>query len=215
MQQREIGIDTDYEAALRHAIRQDPDAIFIGEIRDSASALAASRRPRPVTAISTLHTIDAMETINRVLDLFPPEQQREIRSSFAARGIVSQRLVCARTARAVSRRWRSSSTPVASSTDRRSDETAGILEAIADGDFYGMQTFDQALVNLVKEGVVSADEARRTATNPHDFDLALHGTLERRAAFDDATAPPTASRTSASPPPSAARTAATSIGWRR
>ena len=59
---------------------------------------------------------------------------------------------------------------------------------IQGGEFYGMQTFDQALVKLVKEGVVSADEARRTATNPHDFDLALHGTLERRAAFDEATA---------------------------
>ncbi len=66
------------------------------------------------------------------------------------------------------------------------EETAGILEVIAGGDFYGMQTFDQALVNLVKEGIVSPDEARRTATNPHDFDLALHGTLERRAAFEDA-----------------------------
>jgi twitching motility protein PilT len=68
------------------------------------------------------------------------------------------------------------------------NETAGILEVIAGGDFYGMQTFDQALVNLVKEGIVSPDEARRTATNPHDFDLALHGTLERRAAFDEAAA---------------------------
>jgi twitching motility protein PilT len=68
------------------------------------------------------------------------------------------------------------------------DETGGILEVIAGGDFYGMQTFDQALVSLVKEGIVSPDEARRTATNPHDFDLALHGTLERRAAFDEAAA---------------------------
>jgi twitching motility protein PilT len=66
------------------------------------------------------------------------------------------------------------------------EETAGILEVIAGGDFYGMQTFDQALVKLVKEGIVSPDEARRTATNPHDFDLALHGTLERRAAFEEA-----------------------------
>lgn len=68
------------------------------------------------------------------------------------------------------------------------DETAGILEVMAGGEFYGMQTFDQALVMLVKEGIVSPDEARRTATNPHDFDLALHGTLERRAAFAEAEA---------------------------
>ena len=141
--------------------------------------------------ISTLHTIDAMETINRVLDLFPPEQQREIRSSFAGalRGIVSQRLVTRSDGKG-----RVPVVEILVNTGRvfdrivDPDETAGIIEVIANGDFYGMQTFDQALVKLVKEGIVAADEARRTATNPHDFDLALHGTLERRAAFDDAEA---------------------------
>ena len=193
IQQREIGIDTDsYATALRHVIRQDPDVIFIGEIRDSESAIAAIQAAETGhLVISTLHTIDAMETINRVLDLFPPEQQREIRSSFAGalRGIVSQRLV--------SRADGKGRVPVVEvmvNTGRIFDrivdpeETAGILEVIAGGDFYGMQTFDQALVKLVKEGIVSPDEARRTATNPHDFDLALHGTLERRSAFDEAAA---------------------------
>jgi twitching motility protein PilT len=188
VQQREIGIDTDsYSAALRHVIRQDPDVIFIGEIRDPDSALAAIQAAETGhLVISTLHTIDAMETINRVLDLFPPEQQREIRSSFAGalRGIVSQRLV--------SRADGKGRVPVVEvlvNTGRvfdrivDPDQTAGILDVISGGDFYGMQTFDQALVKLVKEGVVSADEARRTATNPHDFDLALHGTIDRRAAF--------------------------------
>ncbi|HEX4942434.1 MAG TPA: type IV pilus twitching motility protein PilT, partial [Actinomycetota bacterium] len=193
VQQREIGIDTEsYAAALRHVIRQDPDVIFIGEIRDSDSALAAIQAAETGhLVISTLHTIDAMETINRTLDLFPPEQQREIRSSFAGalRGIVSQRLV--------SRADGKGRVPVVEvlvNTGRvfdrivDPDETSGILEVIQGGEFYGMQTFDQALVKLVKEGVVSPDEARRTATNPHDFDLALHGTLERRAAFDEAEA---------------------------
>ena len=97
VQQREIGLDTDsYANALRHVIRQDPDVIFVGEIRDPDSAMSAIQAAETGhLVISTLHTIDCMETINRVLDLFPPQQQREVRSSFAGslRGIVSQRLV--------------------------------------------------------------------------------------------------------------------------
>ena len=97
IQQREIGIDTDsYANALRHVIRQDPDVIFVGEIRDGDSAMSAIQAAETGhLVISTLHTIDCMETINRILDLFPPQQQREVRSSFAGslRGIVSQRLV--------------------------------------------------------------------------------------------------------------------------
>src|SRR4029078_7277540 len=97
IQQREIGLDTDsYEAALRHVVRQDPDVIFVGEIRDADSALSAIQAAETGhLVISTLHTIDFMETINRVLDLFPPQQAKEVRTSFAGalRGIVSQRLV--------------------------------------------------------------------------------------------------------------------------
>ena len=100
VQQREIGLDTDsYAAALKHVIRQDPDVIFVGEIRDPESALSAIQAAETGhLVISTLHTIDATETINRLLDLFPPQQQREVRTSFAGalRGIVSQRLVAAR-----------------------------------------------------------------------------------------------------------------------
>ena len=100
VQQREIGIDTNsYANALRHVIRQDPDVIFIGEIRDPESALSAIQAAETGhLVISTLHTIDCVETINRLLDLFPPSQQREVRSSFAGslRGIVAQRLVPAR-----------------------------------------------------------------------------------------------------------------------
>ncbi len=97
IQQREVGIDTDsYAAALKHVVRQDPDVIFVGEIRDPDSALSAIQAAETGhLVISTLHTIDCMETINRVLDLFPAGQQKEVRSSFAGalRGIVSQRLV--------------------------------------------------------------------------------------------------------------------------
>ena len=120
IQQREIGIDTDsYANALRHVIRQDPDVIFIGEIRDPESALSAIQAAETGhLVISTLHTIDCVETINRILDLFPPSQQREVRSSFAGslRGIVAQRLVLAPTARAAFPRSRCGRRPVASST---------------------------------------------------------------------------------------------------
>jgi twitching motility protein PilT len=184
IQQREIGIDTDsYANALRHVVRQDPDVIFVGEIRDSDSALSAIQAAETGhLVISTLHTIDAMETINRVLDLFPPQQQKEVRSSFAGalRGIVSQRLVPR-----ADGKGRVPACEVLINTGRifdrivDPDRTDEIIEVVAEGSFYGMQTFDQGLVALVQEGMVTEDDARRTATNPHDFDLQLRGVLDR------------------------------------
>ncbi len=188
VQQREIGIDTDsYGAALRHVIRQDPDVIFIGEIRDAESALSAIQAAETGhLVISTLHTIDCMETINRMLDLFPPQQQKEVRTSFAGslRGIVSQRLVTR-----ADGKGRVPAIEVLVNTGRvfdrivDPDKTDSIVEVIADGEFYGMQTFDQSLVQLVREGLVEEAEARRTATNPHDFDLQLRGVLDRGSAL--------------------------------
>ena len=190
IQQREIGIDTDsYANALRHVIRQDPDVIFIGEIRDPESALSAIQAAETGhLVISTLHTIDCVETINRILDLFPPAQQKEVRTSFAGslRGIVSQRLVGK-----ADGKGRVPAVEVLVNTGRvfdrivDPDETDSIYEVISDGDFYGMQTFDQALVKLVKEGLVTEDVGRRASTNPHDYDLALRGVMERRAAYVD------------------------------
>jgi twitching motility protein PilT len=193
VQQREIGIDTNsYSDALKHVIRQDPDVIFIGEIRDPESALSAIQAAETGhLVISTLHTIDCMETINRVLDLFPPQQQRELRTSFAGslRGIVSQRLVPK-----ADGKGRVPAVEVLVNTGRIFDrivdpeKTDTIVDVLADGEFYGMQTFDQSLVQLVKEGLVEESEARRTATNPHDFDLQLRGVLERTTALTDETA---------------------------
>jgi twitching motility protein PilT len=190
IQQREVGIDTaTYGAALKHVVRQDPDVIFVGEIRDSESALSAIQAAETGhLVISTLHTIDAMETINRILDLFPPEQQKEVRSSFAGalRGIVSQRLV-----QKADGKGRVPAVEVLLNTGRVFDrivdstQTDSIIDVISDGEYYGMQTFDQALVQLVKEGLVLVDEARRTATSPHDFDLQLAGVMERRTAYTD------------------------------
>ena len=190
IQQREIGLDTDsYEAALRHVVRQDPDVIFVGEIRDADSALSAIQAAETGhLVISTLHTIDCMETINRVLDLFPPQQAKEVRTSFAGalRGIVSQRLVTR-----ADGKGRVPAVEVLVNTGRVFDrlvdpeQTDGIVDVIADGGYYGMQSFDQALVELVKEGLVTMEEARRTATSPHDFDLQLSGVLDRGSAFND------------------------------
>jgi len=186
IQQREIGLDTEsYGSALKHVIRQDPDVIFVGEIRDPESALSAIQAAETGhLVISTLHTIDATETVNRVLDLFPPEQQKEVRTSFAGalRGIVSQRLV-----QRADGKGRVPAVEVLVNTGRvyeriiDPEATIDLIEVISDGDFYGMQTFDQALVKLVSEGLVTEDDAKRAATNPHDFVLALRGVLSRGA----------------------------------
>ena len=184
IQQREIGIDTNsYGAALKHVIRQDPDVIFVGEIRDPESALSAIQAAETGhLVISTLHTVDCVETINRVLDLFPPQQHKELRTSFAGalRGIVSQRLVVR-----ADGKGRVPAVEVLIATGRVYDRivdanaTESIRDVIADGEYYGMQTFDQALVNLVREGLVREDEARYASTNPHDFNLALRGLMDR------------------------------------
>jgi twitching motility protein PilT len=191
IQQREVGIDTDsYAAALKHIVRQDPDVIFVGEIRDADSALSAIQAAETGhLVISTLHTIDCMETINRVLDLFPANQQKEVRTSFAGalRGIVSQRLV-----QKADGKGRVPAVEILINTGRVFDRivdpntTEEIIDVIADGEYYGMQSFDQALVRLVKEGLVTVDDARRASTNPHDFDLALAGVMDRHASAGSA-----------------------------
>jgi twitching motility protein PilT len=188
IQQREVGLDTDsYGNALRHIVRQDPDVIFVGEIRDAESALSAIQAAETGhLVISTLHTIDCLETVNRVLDLFPPQMTKEVRTSFAGalRGIVSQRLV-----QRADGKGRVPTCEILINTGRvfdrlvDPDETESILEVMADGGFYGMQTFDQHLVELVNEGLVDIEDARHAATHPHDFELALRGTMDRGVAF--------------------------------
>jgi twitching motility protein PilT len=184
IQQREVGLDTDsYAAALRHVVRQDPDVIFVGEIRDPESALSAIQAAETGhLVITTMHTIDSTETINRLLDLFPAQQQREVRTSFAGalRGIVSQRLVTRSDGKG-----RVLAVEVLVSTGRVYDRiidpeaTIEIRDIIGEGGFYGMQTFDQALVGLVEAGLVTEEDARFASTSPHDFVLALRGTLAR------------------------------------
>jgi twitching motility protein PilT len=184
IQQREVGLDTDsYASALRHVVRQNPDVVFVGEIRDPESALSAIQAAETGhLVITTMHTIDSTETIHRLLDLFPAQQQREVRTSFAGalRGIVSQRLVTRSDGKG-----RVPAVEVLVSTGRVYDRiidpeaTVEIRDIIAEGGFYGMQTFDQALVRLVEDGLVTEEDARLASTSPHDFVLALRGTLTR------------------------------------
>jgi twitching motility protein PilT len=157
--------------------------VFIGEIRDPESALSAIQAAETGhLVISTMHTIDATETINRLLDLFPPQQQREVRTSFAGalRGIVSQRLVPR-----ADGKGRVPAVEVMIATGRvyeriiDPESTIQIRDVIAEGTYYGMQTFDQALVNMVKEGLIAEDDGRRASTTPHDFNLALRGVMTR------------------------------------
>jgi twitching motility protein PilT len=176
--QREIGLDTmDYTAALRYAVRQDPDVIFIGEIRDAETAEAAIQAAETGhLVISTMHTLDATETVNRIIDLFPPQQQRQARVSLAAslKGVMCQRLVPR-----ADGKGRVPAVEVLINTGRVQErildpeQTSTVPDVIADGDFYGMQTFDQALVALVRQGLITPEDASEAATNPHDFMLAL------------------------------------------
>jgi twitching motility protein PilT len=178
--QREIGTDTsDYAMAMKRVLRQDPDVIFIGEMRDPETvwaALAAAETGHLV--VSTLHTTNAVETVNRIVDFFPPHQQKQIRLSLASslRGVVSQRLL-----ERADGKGRVPSVEVLVMTgrifDRIVDPNAGgnesIEEIIADGEYYGMQTFDQSLFNLFKNGLVDLRSAMAAASNPHDFRVAL------------------------------------------
>lgn len=174
--QREVGIDTrSYSSALKYVLRQDPDVIFIGEMRDLETvrtALTAAQTGHLV--LSTLHTIDVSETINRIIDFFPLHQQKQVRILLAGslRGIISQRLLLRSDGHG-----RVPALELMVMTKRirdlvlDADQTHKIEDAIREGDYYGMQTFDQSLLSLYKEGLVTLQDAALVASNPHDFKL--------------------------------------------
>lgn len=176
--QREIGTDTDnFGAALKRVLRQDPDVILIGEMRDPETvwaALAAAETGHLV--LSSLHTISATDTINRIIDFFPPHQHRQIRMSLAGalRGNVSQRLL-----ERADGQGRIPAVEVLVSTGRvfdkivNADETHEIEDVITEGEYYGMQTFDQSLLSLYRHGLVSRRDALGAATRPHDLRLSM------------------------------------------
>ena len=176
--QREVRVDTDdFVTAMRAAMRQDPDVILIGEMRDHETvkaALAAAETGHFV--MSTLHTIDASETINRIIDFFPPHEQKQVRLALAGvlRGIVCQRLVPR-----ADGEGRCVVMEIAINTGRIADaiadpdKTSTIPQLIADGAYYGMQTFDQHLVTFIRDGVISLEAAMEASTNPHDLTVEL------------------------------------------
>jgi twitching motility protein PilT len=188
--QREVGLDTaSFQRALRRVLRQDPDVILIGEMRDEETvhtALSAAETGHLV--LSTVHTVDATESINRLLDFFPPHQQQQARAMIAGvlKGVVSQRLVPT-----VAGDGRVAVCEVLRMTGRVKDlitnpnETARLHEVIEEGEYYGMQTFDQALLGHLQAGRVSMETALRTATHPHDFKLLVAADGRKATSMDD------------------------------
>jgi len=175
--QREIGQDTnDFLSALRAALRQDPDVILIGEMRDTETVRAALQAAETGHLVmSTLHTQDATETVNRVIDFFPPHQQKQIRLSLAGtlRGIICQRLVPSVDGGRIPALEILVNTGRVAERIADDEKTSEIEEVVAEGGYYGMMTFDQALLHLIQEGRVSVEDAMQAVSSVHDFELAL------------------------------------------
>ena len=190
--QREIGLDTtDFGQALRRALRQDPDIILIGELRDAETAKTALQAAESGhLVLSTLHTIDAAETVARMVEFFPPEKQQVIRAIMAGvlRGVVSQRLL----PRVGGGRVAAIEAMVMNARiaelirEARADE---ITDAVAEGEYFGMQTFTQALIEHVLAGSIDREVAANAATHRHDFLVALERAEKVRRAADAADEP--------------------------
>jgi len=198
--QREVGLDTaSFHRALRRVLRQDPDVILVGEMRDEETvhtALSAAETGHLV--LSTVHTVDATESINRIIDFFPPHMHQQVRAMLAGtlKGVVSQRLVPRPDGDG-----RVAVCEVMVTTGRVRDmimdpqQTGRLHEVISEGEYYGMQTFDQALLGHVQAGRVSVDDALKAATSPHDFKLLLAADGRKATSMADlapAAAPATA-----------------------
>ncbi|NNE67658.1 MAG: type IV pilus twitching motility protein PilT [Pyrinomonadaceae bacterium] len=179
--QREVDVDTrNFAEALRGSLRQDPDVILVGEMRDLETietALVAAETGHMV--FSTLHTLDASETLTRIITAFPPYQQKSIRIQLAGllKAVISQRLM--KSSKGTSRVPAVEvlvSTPLIRDCILHEDKTSQIRDAIAAGTTqYGMQTFDQSLFYLYQSELITLDEALRGSTNPDEFRLRLAG----------------------------------------
>ncbi len=179
--QREIGIDTEtFADAMRAALREDPDVILVGEMRDlETMEICLSAAETGHLVLTTLHTLDAMESINRMLTIFPPHQHNQVRYQLAQvlKAVISQRLVPTADGKS-----RVPAAEVLIATERVKDlvsepeRTWEIRQAIEEGNLhYGMQTFDQCLYKLFTDKQISYDEAMRQATNKNDLALRIEG----------------------------------------
>jgi twitching motility protein PilT len=183
--QREVGLDTDsFQQALRRALRQDPDVILIGELRDAETAQTALQAAESGHLVfSTLHTVDAAETLGRIIEFFPGIKQPQIRSILAGvlRGVVSQRLL----PRIGGGRIAAFEVMVNNARIAdliREDKSEEIHDAIAEGAFFHMQTFSHSLIELVLSGEIDREVAADASTNRHDFLVSLEHALKRRDA---------------------------------
>jgi twitching motility protein PilT len=183
--QREVGLDTEsFGQALRRVLRQDPDVILIGELRDAETAQVALQAAESGHLVfSTLHTLDAAETIGRMVEYFPAEKQGQVVSIMAGvlRGVISQRLL----PRIGGGRVPAVEVMVNNARIAeliRERHTEEISDAIAEGEFFQMQTFSKALIDLVLDGLVDRETAAGAATNRHDFEIAVDRALKTRAA---------------------------------
>jgi twitching motility protein PilT len=188
--QREVGMDTaSFGRAMRRVLRQDPDVILIGEMRDEETvrtALSAAETGHLV--LSTVHTLDAAESVNRIIDFFQPHEQTQARAMLAGtlKAVVSQRLV-----RTADHAGRVAVCEILRMTGRARDmildqnQTDRLREVIAEGEYYGMQTFDQALLHHVKAGRVTMEDAVQAASSPHDFKLLVAGDGRTATSMDD------------------------------
>ncbi len=187
--QREVGEDTtSFGRAMRRVLRQDPDVILIGEMRDEETvrtALSAAETGHLV--LSTIHTVDATETVNRIIDFFPEAEQRQARAMLAGtlKAVISQRLVPT-----PGGDGRVATCEILRMTGRvrdmilDSDQTGKLHEVISEGEFYGMRTFDQALLEHVQGERVAMDDALKAATQPHDFKLLVTSDGQRSTSVD-------------------------------
>ena len=205
--QREVGMDTaSFKRALRRVLRQDPDVILVGEMRDEETvqtALSAAETGHLV--LSTIHTVDATESINRMLDFFPPHQHSQARSMIAGtvKGVISQRLVPGADG------GRVAVCEILRMTGRVRDmiidpdaDRASSSRSSPRGGYYGMQTFDQALFGHVKAGRVTFEDAMRVASSPHDFKLLMQADGRRGTTMEDVAAGRGAAREPSSADPS-------------
>ncbi len=188
--QREVGMDThSFARAMRRVLRQDPDVILIGEMRDEETvrtALSAAETGHLV--MSTVHTLDAPETVNRIIDFFQAHEHGQARAMLAGtlRGVISQRLV-----RTADGNGRAAVCEILRMTGRARDmildpeQTGRLGEVITEGAFYGMQTFDQALLGLYKAGRITYGDAMSAASHPHDLKLLIAADGRTATTMDD------------------------------
>ena len=202
--QREVGLDTEnFGQALRRALRQDPDTILIGELRDAETAQTALQAAESGhLVLSTLHTIDAAESVSRLIEFFPGDKQQQIRSVMAGvlRGVISQRLLPRKGG------GRVAVVEVMVTNARIADliregRPEEVTDAIAEGEYFGMQTFEQALIGKVIEGLIDREDAADASSNRHDFLVALERAEKQRAVAEAEAAAPVEAAPAGEPEP--------------